>query len=550
MIDLSIFSEDELQYIVSVIPRTRVVNYLQKNSKEFAKIKPGFRANALPDSQLYPLINKELQKGNDFIATLVIGFVKSSLQEISDAYQHECQKRDETTALIYTLNLCYFRDRLDIYFKFVNQEISKSEIDKLVAAMDILQESLDIQHSLRKDLLEKDQQILSLEQDIEGMLADKERWSEEKATMVSRNEKLQAEISTHVEQSIKLHNEIAQCVEQNKELREQLSETKSGLKRKESELQERVREKDSLSQQLSEQVERNQEYLQKIETLERALSEQRTLPMQCTTNENIWLVSSEVKKYFVPVDKEEFRELISYYIEDSGITDGMELLVSYITRIAFSGKPIVGNRQDCHFLVNCLRSVLTNGECTTLNVSDEVKINDVDNALKGNCRIVYLDNFIGNFNETVLFSLLEKYHNKIVVVSAMFDRTFNYVGVEFLSLCNYFNVSRLKYNTEIEFDFQRLEERACIPTAEIMQNAPTSALKSILKDLDFSKSIRQSLLINVDTHDDAIGILAFCVIPYLLDVGGVNPYNISEKFIAYCDKNHNRNLLNIWFEHE
>lgn len=550
MIDLSIFNEEELKYIVSVIPRSRVVSYLQKNSKEFAKIKPGFRANALKDTQLYPLINKELKKGNDFIATLVRGFLKSSVQEITAAYRSECQIHDETTALIYTLNLCYFRERLDVYFKLVNQEISQSEIDKLVAAMNILQKSLAIQQSLNNSLSEKDQQIHSLEQDMESMLVDKERRTEEKTTMLSKNEELQAEISAHIEQNRKAYEEIARREEESKELQKQLSETESSLQNKESELQALAREQDSLSRQLSEQVERNQEYLQKIETLERALSEQRTLPVQCTTNENSWLVSSEAKKYFVPADKEEFRELISYYIEDSGITDGMELLVSYITKIAFSGKPIVGNRQDCHFLVNCLRSVLTNGESTTLNFADEVKINDVGNALKGDCRIVYLDNFIGNFNETVLFSLLEKYHNKIVVVSAMFDRTFNYVCAEFLSLCNYFNVSRLKYNAEIEFDFQKLEERECIPTAEILQNAPTSALKSILKDLGFSKGTRQSLLINIDTHDDATGILAFCVIPYLLDVGGVNPYNISEKFIAYCDKNHIRNLLNIWFEHE
>lgn len=550
MIDLSIFNGDELEYIVSVIPRNRAVNYLQKNSKEFAKIKPGFRANALPDSQLFPLLYKELQKGNDFIVTLVVGFLKSCVQEISEAYNAECQYHDETTALIYTLNGCYFRDRLDVYFKLVNQEISQAEIDKLVAAMDILQKSVEIQQSMRNELAEKDQQILSLEQDIDGLVADKERWVQEKETIVSRNQELQAEISTFSEQNKEMRGEIAQCAEKNKELQKQFDEIKASLLRKESELQELDREKDSLSSQLKEQTERNHECVQKIEELEQALTEQKTLSAQQTTSNNVWSVSADADKYFIPVDLEEFKELILYYLEDSEITDGRELLTSYITRIAFSGKPIVGNRQDCDFLVNCLSSVLTNGESATLNFSDEVMINDVSSAINSEYRIIYLDNFIGNFNETVLYSLLEKYHNKIVVISAMFDSTFNYIGAEFLSLCHYFNVSRLKYKSNVEFDVSSLEEKENVPTAEILQNIPTSALKSILKELDFPIGTRQSLITNIDTHDDATGVLAFCVIPYLLDVSGINPYNSSEKFNDYCEKNRKRYLLNQWFEHE
>ena len=550
MIDLSIFNEDELEYIVNVIPRNRAVNYLQKNSKEFAKIKPGFRANALPDSQLFPLLYKELQKGNDFIVTLVLGFLKSCVQEITDAYNAECQKRDETTALIYTLNGCYFRDRLDVYFKLVNQEISQGEIDKLVVAMDILQESVEIQESMRNELAEKEQQIRSLEQDADDLVADKERWAQEKEKIVSQNEELKAEIATFSEQNEKLRGEVAQHLEQNQQLKKQLEEIKTSLLHKEAELQELSRERESLSGQLKEQTERNHECSQKIEALEQALTEQRTLSAQHTISNDVWSVSADAGKYFVPVDLEEFKELISYYLEDSGIAEGSELLISYITKIAFSGKPIAGNRQDCHFLVNCLSNVLTNGESTTLNYSDEVTIADISNALKGDCRVVYLDNFIGNFNETVLYSLLENYHNKIIVISAMFDRTFNYVGSEFLSLCHYFNVSRLKYKSNVEFDVSSLEEKEYVPTAEILQNIPTSALKSILKELRFSVGTRKSLITNIDTHDDATGVLAFCVIPYLLDVCGINPYNSSEKFNDYCEKNHNKYLLNQWFEHE
>ena len=550
MIDLRIFNEDELEYIVSVVPRNRAVNYLQKNSKEFAKIKPGFRANALPDNQLFPLLYKELQKGNDFIVTLVVGFLKSSVQEITDAYQAECQKRDETTALIYTLNLCYFRDRLDIYFKLVNQEISQAEIDKLVAAMNILQESIEQQQSMRNNLAEKDKQINSLEQEINDFDVEKERWIQERKASVSQNEELQAEITTYIEQNKELRGEITRCSEQNKELKKQVDKINTSLLHKETELQEIMNERESLSMQLTAQTECNYENLQKIKELEQALAEQRTLPAQHATNENIWSVSSDVSKCYIPVDIEEFQELISYYLEDSGISDGRDLLISYITKVAFSGKSIVGNRQDCYFLVSCLSSILTNGESITLNFSDEITINDISNVLNSDYRIVYLDNFIGNFNETILYSLLEKYHNKIVVVSAMFDRTLNYIGAEFLSLCYYFNITRLKYKVDIDFDSASLEEKEYIPISEILRNAPTAALKGILKELDFPKRTIQGLITNIEMHDEAIGVLAFCVLPYLFDVSGIDPFDISEKLSDYCDKNRNRCLLEQWFAHE
>lgn len=550
MIDLGIFSEEELEYIISVIPRARVIAYLQKNSKEFAKIKPGFRASALPDGQLFPLLYKELQKGNGFIVTLVVGFLKSSVQEIADAYQTECKKRDETTALIYTLNLCYFRNRLNIYFKLVNQEISQTEIDKLVAAMDILQESIDQQKQMKNNLDEKDEQILSLERNLSVLVADKERWKQEKETMVALNDELQVEMKTCLEQNKKLQNEIARCLDLNKGLQDHIDENRASLLHKDTKIQELSRENESLSNQLAEQIEQNHRSLQEIEKLEHALAEQKALPIQHLANDNIVTSSSNISKCYIPADIEEFQELISYYIEDSGITDGKELLTSYIIKVAFSGKPIVGGRQDCRFLVRCLSSILTNGKSFTLDFSDEITIDDICNALNNDCRIVYFDNFIGNFNETVLYSILEKYHNKIVVVSAMFDRTFNYIGIEFLSLCHYFNISRLNYQTEINFDPTNLEEKEHVPTKEILQNAPTASLKSILRDLNFKKRIGQSLLINIETHDDAIAMLVFCIIPFLIDVNGVNPLVGSEKLSTYCEKNRNRNLVEQWFAHE
>ena len=550
MIDLSIFKDDELEYIVKVIPRTHAISYLKKNSKGFNNIKPGFRAVGLPDNQLYQLLYKELQKDNGFIVTFVLAFLENSLKEISDAYQAECKSRDEATALIYTLNNCYLRDRISIYFKLINKEVSQAEINNIVAAMDILRESINKQNLMRNDLESKKKQIDALTKDIEELNSSKTRRKKEMDSIVSKNNELQTEITASSTQNNELNEKIAKCLEENQQLNKTLDGINQKLKSKETELQKLREEKEDLSMQLSSQIQYNQDHLQKIKELEEALDESRTLSVKVETNDNIWEVSSSAGKYYCPNDKEEFQELISYFIEDSGIADGKTLLISYITRIAFAGKPIVGNRQDCHFLVSCLSNVLTNGESMTLNFSDSITLNDISNALNGDCRIIYLDNFIGNFNETVLYSLLEKYRNKIIVISAMFDRTFNYVGSEFLSFCYYFNISRLKHLVDFNFDATHVEEKECIPTAEILQNAPTLALRSILKELNFSKGAMRNIMINIETHEDTIGILAFCVIPFLIDAIGINPYDRSQRLNEYCNKNRNIDLLNRWFEHE
>lgn len=563
-IDLSIFKEDELEYIVNVIPRERAIGYLQRNSKEFSKIRPGFRAARLSDNQLYSLLYKEFQKGNNFVVTLVLAFLESSIKEITEAYQTKCKNCDETTALIYTLNDCFFRDRIEIYFKLSNKEVSHEEMKMLVAAMNLLNESINQHRIMIKNLESKDEQILSLENGIEKLISDNKQLTKNNDAIISQNKKLHKdiekastqnkelseEVSQHKGENKKLTEDINSLLGENEELRQKLVGMETNLQCKESELQTLLKEKDALVEKLNEKTESNEVYLLRIKELEEAFEKQSVIYRQYVPNENIWSVSPNASKFYVPEDQESFQELLEYFLEDSGIIGGKALLKSYINRIAFSGKPIVGNRQDCYFLVNCLRSVLTNGNSTTLNFSDEITINDISNVLNGDNRIVYLDNFIGNFNETVLYSLLEKFHSKIIIISAMFDRSFNYVGTEFLSLCHYFNVSRLNYTTVCNFDSEFFEEKVYIPTSEILPNTPTSALKSVLKDLNLPKCTRQSLITNIETHDDATGILAFCIIPYLLDVRGKNPYDSSERLNEYCEKNRNRYLLSQWFGYE
>lgn len=44
---LPLLTEDELRYIISIIPLQDTVSYFKHNPKQFAQIRPGFRATSI-----------------------------------------------------------------------------------------------------------------------------------------------------------------------------------------------------------------------------------------------------------------------------------------------------------------------------------------------------------------------------------------------------------------------------------------------------------------------------------------------------------------------
>jgi hypothetical protein len=59
-------------------------------------------------------------------------------------------------------------------------------------------------------------------------------------------------------------------------------------------------------------------------------------------------------------------------------------------------------------------------------------------------RIVCLDNFIGNYNETILLTICDKHRDKIIFLTVAYDRTLCYVPEEFLKYCYYINLNRIE----------------------------------------------------------------------------------------------------------
>jgi len=82
---------------------------------------------------------------------------------------------------------------------------------------------------------------------------------------------------------------------------------------------------------------------------------------------------------------------------------------------------------------------------------------------------------------------------------------------------------------------------------EINDNSATSALYTILKDLALGQSIRNFKAKNILTHIDVNAILTFEIIPFLVDVRGLEPFKTSDKLLTYYEKNKSRTLMERWF---
>lgn len=139
------------------------------------------------------------------------------------------------------------------------------------------------------------------------------------------------------------------------------------------------------------------------------------------TFEVIKEIAKKHSTYLLVEDHEEFKIDLDYCLTDAKVSEGKDVLCSYLDRLYSERKIIVGNRKDCKFVVECFSSILCSSEYTNIPYFDGIKLRDIITAVENGGRIIYLDNFIGNYNETVLISLLSGYRDKIIVISAMYD---------------------------------------------------------------------------------------------------------------------------------
>jgi hypothetical protein len=254
---------------------------------------------------------------------------------------------------------------------------------------------------------------------------------------------------------------------------------------------------------------------------------------------------------------DEFKDNLGYNLENIGVPtndDFYALLRDYLLDILFKGSPIIVSRLGAFTLIKCVSNALVGTpEFSVIEFASDVTERKIEDFLSQDSRIVCLDNFIGNFNETLLLTICDRHKDKIIFLTVTYDRTLFYVARELMKYCCYLNINRITAfagNVRLTVEPSMLEEEEVVPVKIAPDTRWSTVLKEILDEFEIcsASSVHKSSLIT-DEYS-LCRSLAFDVLPYCIDVLKIAPYNASERLIRYAGDGGRcsyRSLFRRWF---
>jgi hypothetical protein len=516
MIDLTVLTSDEIQYICEVIPHQVKIDYFTHHPKEFQRIYPGFRAKSVSEADATRLFVSNACT-NSRIAHFVESVVDRWMSEIRESQNNEIASgKSSLPALVTTLPQSYFSRNPELYFKLSGEEFQSGEIEIISAAISAV---MDAKSESDAETQERDATISSQKAELNSAIQTLNR-SENK------NEKLRALINTQMDnydekalaQKVrydKMVDELEEKIETSEatlmELRKELEATRANHAR----LEERIRD----------------EYERAIK--ERAIKEdEEQMPLR-------------------PVDISLFEEYLNYNFENIGVQEWIRsLLIQHLSKILFNGKPIIINKATWSMLAKCIANTITGEQRIKKAVFPESET--LNNVLVSG-RIVCLDNYIGNSNETELLPIVEKHRNRIIFLTVAYERSLHYVSDEFLCYCNYLNINRIAAFSAVKTlneDSSTIDEAEYESSSGSIDQRSALILREILNDLEYPCPMVEQLCAEVSSSDDLDRILLFSVLPYSKDVRCVNPYNASARLQKHVTDDRRGSLRGIyedWF---
>lgn len=121
MLKLAELSQDEFKYICGRLLLPDVRRYFQNNPKDFAKIRPGFRAEKLSDADTLSILVKNANK--PFITAFIERMINDWLSQIGNHRDLlESEGYSEGEALLKTIPNSVFCDNCELYFKLTEQK--------------------------------------------------------------------------------------------------------------------------------------------------------------------------------------------------------------------------------------------------------------------------------------------------------------------------------------------------------------------------------------------------------------------------------------------
>lgn len=127
---ISLLTQDEIAILCNLISGKGFKVLFQKKSKEFSKIKPGFRPNGISEKDAVSLGIKYIDK--PFISSFVNATVDNWLKEIDEFHTNlVLNGRGEDEAMAETLSKSYFFANINLYFKLTEGDVDEVYIAKI-----------------------------------------------------------------------------------------------------------------------------------------------------------------------------------------------------------------------------------------------------------------------------------------------------------------------------------------------------------------------------------------------------------------------------------
>lgn len=523
MNNFSSLSEEAYKRICSEIPHKTIVGYFQKNPKEFSKIRPGFRANALQNKDAIRLLVLNRERG--FISSFVEGIVNDWIEEIKSVVrEYQENGESEIVSYVHTLSQSFFSDNVPAFFKLIDKDFDEDQL-KMISELVLLVKKLD----------EKQRDLEASVAEFEAKLQNSEKIAERNRKAIERAEKQIADLKAKL---VSL-----------KSIESQYLQSKSSLERTIAEKDAALLQIRSLTQQvasLNESVRTLQQEKTELEISIRARIEEEKEEMSLHMEPDLPLA---------PVKIDEFKEYFSYNLESIGVNNTKlpinTLLTDYISNIIFRGKPIICNKSVSGTLSKCIANALVgDAPVCTIAYSSDLDQKQICAAIRNGGRVVVLDNFLGNFNETVLLSILDAFKSKIIILTVTYEKTLFYLPKDFFCYGYYINLAHI-------YGFVHAlipdEDPSVIDEATALQgNAPSNnrsrdIVSAISLELELSRLLSEKVSEFVCDDASACAVLAFNVIPFICEVKGQNAFNISESLQRYVGRCPYRKLFEEWF---
>jgi len=524
---LTKLTEDEVRYICSVIPLKDTVMYFKQYPKDFAKIMPGFRATSLKSQeQANALLLRSINR--PFVSSYIEKHISNWLFQIQKHIEKCLNDGDsKESALIHTLPFCFFADNIGLYFKLVDEEYPEEYIALLSASIKFIRDLNAKREKLMAGLNDEESENHSIRAELGHIQSNLDKtveklsksYDEIKALKRTNAEleKLKSIIQSNEQVIDNLKNKAQEHEEYRWQLESELSATKD--------------DRQLLEAQIREELEKQQ--------IIKVARQEAALRPKC------------------PKDIDDFKEYLGYNLENIGVPTKAEyflLLKEHLSSILFRGIPIIVGRSVGMTLIKCIANALVGTpNVATLVFESGISEETIEEFLLTGKRIVCLDNFIGNFNETILLTLCDKHKDKIIFLTVIYDRTIYFVPEEFMKYCYYLNLNRIEAlmgNPDLTEDPSIVDEIETENLKVIPDSRWSLLLKELLGEFGVSKSLSEHKSVLVSSQLNLCSSLAFDILPYCVDVLQIAPFNISERFAKYVGNGGRcpyKNLFRRWF---